>query len=106
MTSNAKDLQAIVVVGATASGKTALALQIAESLRTEIVSADSMQIYRGMEIGTAAPAASELSRVRHHFVSFLDPSEHFSAGEYQKQARAVIAELNERGQIAVVVGGS
>lgn len=96
----------LAVVGPTASGKTALALELAERLDTEIISADSMQVYRGMEIGTAAPTADELRRVKHHFVGFLDPDAHFSAGEFQRRARPVVAELNARGKVAVVAGGA
>ncbi|MBI4558531.1 MAG: tRNA (adenosine(37)-N6)-dimethylallyltransferase MiaA [Candidatus Hydrogenedentes bacterium] len=96
----------LAVVGPTASGKTALAIELAERLDTEIISADSMQVYKGMEIGTAAPTAEERARVKHHFVGFLDPGEFFSAGEYQKAARAVVTRLNADGKIAVAVGGS
>ncbi len=96
----------VVVVGPTASGKTALAIELAERLQTEIISADSMQFYRGMEIGTGAPTPEQLARVRHHFVAFLDPSEDFSAGAFEQQAREIVAELNARGKIAVAVGGS
>lgn len=96
----------LAVVGPTASGKTSLAIRLAERLDTEIVSADSMQFYRGMEIGTGAPIAEELARARHHFVGFLDPSDDFSAGAYEVAARSVVADLNARGKTAVVVGGS
>ena len=97
---------ALVVVGPTASGKTALAIELAERLDTEIISADSMQVYRGMAIGTAAPTAEEQARVRHHFVGFLDPDEQYTAGRFGKEARAVVQTLNARGRIAVVAGGS
>jgi tRNA dimethylallyltransferase len=96
----------VAVTGPTASGKTPLALALAEQLDTEIISADSMQFYRGMGIGTAAPTPDELARVKHHFVGFLDPSEDFSAGAFQTLAREVVQSLNERGRVAVVVGGS
>lgn len=99
-------LPILAIVGPTASGKSALAVAVAERLGTEIVSADSMQFYRGMEIGTAAPTAAELARVRHHFVGFLRPDEEFSAGAYEVAARDVVAGLNGRGKTAVVVGGS
>lgn len=98
--------QIIAVVGPTASGKTALAIELAEALDTEIVSADSMQFYRGMEIGTGAPTPDELARVKHHFVGFLDPSDEISAGEYQVEARPVVEAINARGKPAVLVGGS
>lgn len=99
-------LDAIAIVGPTASGKTALAIELAQRLDTEIISADSMQFYRGMEIGTAAPTPEELAAVRHHFVSFLDPDEPYSAGAFARDARAVVENLLQRERIAVVVGGS
>lgn len=99
-------IEAVAVVGPTASGKTSLAIALAELLDTEIVSADSMQFYRGMEIGTGAPTADDLARVKHHFIGVCDPSEKMSAGSYQDQARDVVRSLNERGKIAVIVGGS
>ena len=96
----------LAVVGPTASGKTSLAIELAQRLDTEIVSADSMQFYKGMEIGTAAPTPAELARVKHHFVGFLEPSEEFSAGAFQAVAREVVAALNDRGKTAVAAGGS
>lgn len=99
-------ISVVAVVGPTASGKTSLALDLAERLDTEIVSADSMQVYQGMEIGTAAPTAEERARVPHHLVSFLDPRDHFSAGDFQRSAREVVSRLNAQGKPAVVVGGS
>ena len=99
-------LQAVSVVGPTASGKTSLAIQLAERLETEIISADSMQFYRGMEIGAGSPTPEELRRVKHHFVGFLKPSEDFSAGTFEELAREVVARINARGKVAVVVGGS
>jgi len=96
----------LAVVGPTASGKTALAIEFAERLQTEIISADSMQVYKGMEIGTGAPTPEEQARVKHHFVSFLDPGTKFSAGEFERLAREVVLDLNKRGKTAVVVGGS
>ena len=96
----------LAVVGPTASGKTALAITLAERLGTEIISADSMQFYRGMEIGTAAPTQEERARVPHHFVGFLAPDQQMAAGEYERMARRVVSGLNARGKTAVVVGGS
>jgi len=97
---------AIIVSGPTASGKTALAIELAERLDSEIISADSMQVYKGMEIGAAAPAPEDQARVKHHFVSFLEPDEQFSAGAFERMARPVIDDLNARGKIAVVAGGA
>lgn len=96
----------VAIVGATASGKTALGLELARRLETEIISADSMQVYKGMEIGTAAPTVEERTEIRHHFVSFLSPFEQFSAGAFGTSARDIIAALNRRGRIALLVGGS
>ena len=98
--------QVLAVVGPTASGKTSLAIELAERLDTEIISADSMQFYRGMEIGTGTPSAEELARVQHHFVGHLEPSQEMSAGDFEVAARAVVRDLNARGKTAVVVGGS
>lgn len=99
-------IQVIAVVGPTASGKSALGLELAERLQTEIISADSQQFYRGMEIGTAAPAHEERARVPHHFVCCLDPGESMAAGEFERLARPVVHRLNSAGKIAVTVGGS
>ncbi len=96
----------LAVVGPTASGKTALAIEVAETLDAEIISADSMQVYRGMEIGVGTPTPGELARVKHHFIGTLDPGGHFSAGEFQRLARQILEDLNEHGKPAVVVGGS
>lgn len=96
----------IAVVGPTATGKTALALALAERLDTEIISADSMQVYRGMAIGTAAPTAAERARVPHHFVGTLDPGAPFSAGAFQRAAREVAGALRRRGRVPVAAGGS
>lgn len=99
-------LRLVVVAGPTASGKTALGVALAEALDTEVISADSMQVYRGMEIGTGAPTAGERARVRHHFVGTLDPGTQFSAGAFGEAARRVVDALNARGRLAVAVGGS
>ncbi|MCP4643625.1 MAG: tRNA (adenosine(37)-N6)-dimethylallyltransferase MiaA [bacterium] len=96
----------LVIAGPTASGKTGLALALAERLDGEIVSADSMQVYRGMEIGTAAPTTEEQHRVPHHLVGFLDPGESFCAGAFERRARRVIRDLQQAGKAVVVAGGS
>ncbi len=98
--------QAIAVVGPTGSGKTRLAIELARRLDTEIISADSMQFYRGMEIGAAAPTPAEQAEATHHFVSFLNPDAKMAAGHYQMLARQKASELLERRRIPVVVGGS
>lgn len=96
----------LAVVGPTASGKTSIGIELAEQLHTEIISADSMQVYRGMDIGTAAPTPEERARVKHHFIGFLEPGQTFSAGQFEREARRIVATLNEQGKPAVVVGGS
>lgn len=96
----------LAVVGPTASGKTRLALALARRLDTEIISADSMQCYRGMAIGSAAPTPEELAQATHHFIGVLDPDERMAAGKYQRMARAIAVALNARGRTAVVAGGS
>jgi tRNA dimethylallyltransferase len=98
--------QLIAIVGPTASGKTDLAIDLARHLGTEIVSADSMQFYRGLEIGTAQPTVVQLARVPHLFIGNLDPSVEISAADYADAARAHVARLNALGKPAVVVGGS
>lgn len=98
--------RAIAVVGPTGSGKTSLALEIAERLQTEIISADSMQFYKGMEIGCATPTEEEQQRVPHHFVSFLNPDEDMAAGKYEGLAREKATELLNRPAIPLLCGGS
>ena len=96
----------ICVVGPTASGKTELALRLAEALSGEIVSCDSMQVYRRMDIGTAKPTSDELARARHHMIDVCEPDEDFSAGKYVPMADACVQDILSRGKIAVVVGGT
>ncbi len=97
----------LALLGPTGSGKTALSVRLAEVMDAEIVSADSMQFYRGMEIGTAAPSAELRARIPHHFVAFLDPLESvMAAGAFQQMARERIREIQRRGRQVVVVGGS
>jgi tRNA dimethylallyltransferase len=95
-----------VIAGPTASGKTALAIEWARAAGGEIVSADSQQVYRDFDIGTAKPSADELAAVPHHLVSFVDPLEPFSAAEYQRRADAAIADIDARGRPVFVVGGT
>lgn len=97
----------VVVAGPTASGKTGLAIELAESLGTEIVSADSRQLYMGIPVVTAAPSAAELARVPHHFVGILPLDAYYSAALYEEQALARLDDIWERrGDYAVVCGGS
>jgi len=96
----------IAIVGPTASGKSALAMRAADALAGEIVSADSRQIYRGMDVGTAKPTRAERARVRHHLIDVADPGERYDVARYQREARAALAEVRARGRVAIVVGGT
>lgn len=94
------------VVGPTATGKTRLAVEISLRFGGEVVSADSMQIYRGLDVGTAKPAAKEMRGVPHHLMNFLDPSEPFSVADYVSLASQCIREISGRGKFPVVAGGT
>jgi len=96
----------IAVAGPTASGKSALALALAEELGGEIVSCDSMQIYRRMNIGTAKPTADELARVPHHLIDVCEPDEDFSCADYVALAARAIEEITSRGKLPIVCGGT
>ena len=96
----------LVILGATATGKSSLALTLAETLNTEIISADSMSVYKNFNIGTAKPSAQELQKVRHHLIDILEPEEKFSVAEFVSRAEKIITEINLRGKIPVVVGGT
>ncbi|MDX2004588.1 MAG: tRNA (adenosine(37)-N6)-dimethylallyltransferase MiaA [Meiothermus sp.] len=95
-----------VLAGATATGKTALALRLAERFGLEVVSADASMVYRGMDIGTAKPSPEERSRVRHHLIDLLEPDQGFSVAEYLRHAEAAIQGVIERGNLPLVVGGT
>ena len=97
--------RAIAIVGPTATGKTGLAIAVAGELGGEIVSVDSRQAYRGMEIGTAAPSQLELGAVPHHGVGILGPSERYSAGSFARLARDWIDDIEGRGRVPMLVGG-
>jgi tRNA dimethylallyltransferase len=96
----------VILTGQTASGKSALAIALAEQFGAEIVGADSRQIYRGMPIGTAAPDAAARARVPHHLVDFLDPHERYSAARFAADALAAIEAAHARGRRVVVAGGT
>ncbi len=96
----------LILAGVTCSGKTALALDLAERFDAEIVGADSRQIYAGMAVGTAAPSLEERARVPHHLVGFLDPHERYSAARFATDALAAIRAIHARGKRAIVVGGT
>ena len=96
----------VVILGPTASGKTALSLHAAEQLKGEIVSCDSVAVYREFEIGTAKPSKEERRRVPHHLIDIAGPEELVTAGDYSRLARQAISEIAARGHLPVVVGGS
>ena len=96
----------ICICGPTASGKTGLAVALAKKLDAEVVSCDSMQIYRGMDIGTAKPDAAEMEGVPHHLLDAAEPGEDFSVGRYVQLADAAISDIHSRGKIAIVCGGT
>lgn len=96
----------VVLCGPTAVGKTALAVDLAREVGAEVVGADSRQIYRSMDVGTAKPTALERTAVPHHLIDVVDPSEEFDAGRYRTLAIAAIEEIRQRGRVPLVVGGS
>ncbi len=96
----------VVVVGPTASGKTGLALHIAEKFGGEVVSADSMQIYKGMEIASAAPTAEEIGNIPHHMIGCVLPTSRFTVADYVKAAGRIIADIYKRGKLPVLAGGT
>jgi tRNA dimethylallyltransferase len=101
-----KKIPLIVVGGPTASGKTALAIELAKALDGEIVSADSMQIYKYMDIGTAKPTADELKECPHHLIGFREPDCDFSVADYTELAHKTIADITARGKVAIMCGGT
>lgn len=96
----------LAVVGPTASGKSSAAIRLAERLDGEIISADSMMVYRGMDIGTAKPPAVLRERIRHHLIDVADPSEDFSAALYQPMARRAVEDILSRGRLPIIAGGT
>ena len=96
----------LVIVGPTATGKSALALTVAERVAAEIISGDSMLVYRGFDIGTAKPTAAERQSVPHHLIDCKEPTEKYSAAEFQADATRLIVEINARGHLPIVVGGT
>ena len=96
----------VVITGPTASGKTALGVALAQRLGGEVVSADSMQIYRGMDIGTAKPTPEEMQGVPHHMIDIADPAENYSVSRYAAQAAACVDDILARGKLPIVVGGT
>ena len=97
---------ALVLAGPTASGKSALAMALAQHIELEIISVDSAQVYRGMDIGTAKPSLAERAQVPHHLIDILDPAERYSAARFASDAARLIGEINQRGRVALLVGGT
>ncbi len=98
--------KAIVVVGATASGKTALGVHIAKKFNGEVISADSMQIYKGMDIATAKPTTEEMDGIKHHLIDFVEVNQQYSVSAYCEDARKAFDAVVEKGKVPVIVGGT
>src|SRR5580765_1366576 len=96
----------VILTGPTGSGKTSLAIALAERINAEIIAADSMTLYRGMDIGTAKPNLVERQRIPHHLLDVLDPSESASVAWWLEQAAQCVADIQSRGKQALVVGGT
>ncbi|MEZ4598938.1 MAG: tRNA (adenosine(37)-N6)-dimethylallyltransferase MiaA [Syntrophotaleaceae bacterium] len=96
----------IVICGPTASGKTGLGLQLADYFDVEIISADSRQVYRGMDIGTAKPEPGELKKVAHHLIDVVDPDEQFTAADFERRGRAAAIGITARNRLPVLLGGT
>jgi tRNA dimethylallyltransferase len=104
--SDGQNIPLLAIVGPTAVGKTALAIALAQALGGEIVSADSRQVYRGMDIGTAKPSAAERAAAPHHLIDLADPDEEFSLARYQDLATAAIADVAARDRLPILAGGT
>jgi tRNA dimethylallyltransferase len=101
-----KNPPAIFLMGPTASGKTALSVQLAQALNGEIISVDSAQVFKGMDIGTAKPTLQERSGIPHHLLDILDPAEPFSTGQFRSHALTLMQEISDRGRIPILAGGT
>ncbi|MCK5898048.1 MAG: tRNA (adenosine(37)-N6)-dimethylallyltransferase MiaA, partial [Methylococcales bacterium] len=93
-------------MGPTASGKSALAVTLAQQLNTEIISVDSALVFKGMNIGTAKPSLKERGDIKHHLIDIIDPSEVFSTGQFRTQALAIMADIQARRKTPILVGGT
>lgn len=99
-----RQAEVIAIVGPTASGKTALSIKLAKKYNGEIINGDSMQVYRGLDIGTAKITEEEMEGVPHHLLSFKEPTEAFSVADYQRMVRTKIAEIRAREKLPIIVG--
>jgi len=104
--SNTERIPLVAVVGPTASGKTALAVELAKALDGEVLSFDSMQLYKGMDVATAKPTADEMQGIPHHLIDVVDPSETYSVARFQEDAARIIADIRGRGKNVILVGGT
>jgi len=100
------DAPAILLLGPTASGKSAIAMRLAREFDVEIVSVDSAQVYRGMDVGTAKPSAAERAQVPHHLIDVIDPEDAYSAARFAQDARRIVGEIRARGRLPLLVGGT
>ena len=96
----------IVICGPTASGKTALSIELAKKINGEIISCDSMQIYKEMNIGTAKPTKEEMQGIKHYMIDIISPDERYSVADYKKEAKKAIKEIISKGKVPIVVGGT
>ncbi len=96
----------IAIVGPTCSGKTGVGISLAEKLRTEIISADSRQVYKKLSIGTAKPTKDELRKIKHHLIDFLEPDEDYNVSRFESDSLKIIEKLFLQNKIPIVVGGS
>ncbi|MGE6488045.1 tRNA (adenosine(37)-N6)-dimethylallyltransferase MiaA [Paenisporosarcina sp. NPDC076898] len=101
-----KELEVLSIVGPTASGKTALSIKLAKMLNGEIINGDSMQVYKGLDIGTAKITSAEMEGIPHHLLDIKQPDETFSVAEYQKLVRSKIDEIRAKGKLPILVGGT
>jgi tRNA dimethylallyltransferase len=100
------DPLAVLLLGPTGSGKTALSLSLAERFNGEIISCDSVAVYRGMDLGTAKPTPEERARIPHHLIDVVDPNQPFTAGEYSRRARIALREIAASNKLSIVTGGT
>lgn len=106
MQSKARRIPLVILLGATATGKTEISIEYAQAMNAEIVSADSRLFYRGMDIGTAKPTPEQMEIIRHHLIDVADPDETWSLALFQKKADKAIAAIHKRGRLAILVGGT